>query len=261
VKGTPAPYNITNGWWNYWGWDFEDGVGDSVPPFSFTNGTTGWVCFSNISAQMDTNQPCGYYWAISSSARTYAFVEVGGMGVQFGEGVSWQYDEDWDTVFVCAVPTNSPASNALVVAWPNPGMEEQWLPGCWQISGGQPTNRVSSLVDITRVGTNVVTATAHCSSNSFTLIVVKADIVQTNEYGCVCSTNTFSVTGDSSPDIAWEISPAEPGGAHFLGGNTGASGNGSQFLILAYCGGRRAVCGRMARKLRVEYPVAIYPVR
>lgn len=62
-----------------------------------------------------------------------------------------------------------------------------------------------------------------CSSNSFTLIVVKADIVQTNKYGCVCSTTTFSVTGDSSPDIAWEIWPDEPGGAHFTGGNSGTS--------------------------------------
>ncbi len=97
--------------------------------------------------------------------------------------------------------------------------------------------------DITRVGTNVITATAGSSSASATLIVGRADIAPTGLTNCLGSTNVFSLTADSSADVLWELEPADAGPVFEGGTNSGTpvsilSGpHGASVTLKAYMNG------------------------
>jgi hypothetical protein len=105
------------------------------------------------------------------------------------------------TLNVVKVTSISPSSGLLVTNNPDtylvpvclgyltvsagfcPSMDETNLPGCWQMNGGLAyTNedgsisRTKRLVDTSSVGTQTVTATAGCSSNSVKIIVYRAAI-------------------------------------------------------------------------------------
>ncbi len=98
-------------------------------------------------------------------------------------------------------------------------------------------------MDITRVGTNVITATAGSSSASATLIVGRADIAPTGLTNCLGSTNVFSLTADSSADVLWELEPADAGPVFEGGTNSGTpvsilSGpHGASVTLKAYMNG------------------------
>jgi hypothetical protein len=176
-----SPYNITNEWWNSWWWDWTNGVGDSVS-FSFTNATTGEVWFDNISAMMTTNAPgCNVSidWATNAvSCRSYAFVAVDSISPDWSTG-SPVTNDPCPTYLVQFCPSNY----VTVTASPDPGMDDQFLPAGWNMSGGIATtnadgspSRTKRLVDTGTVGSVTVTATSGCSSKSVKIIVYQAKV-------------------------------------------------------------------------------------
>jgi hypothetical protein len=103
-----------------------------------------------------------------------------------------QYTET--TRFAPSVPTNG---------FPMPGTFQFEI----HVDGASPTIACPDL-------------TAH--AGTFTVIVSKVDIVETNVFACVTNLATFSVTPDSSSPIYWTISPDNGvNGAFFPNGNSG----------------------------------------
>jgi hypothetical protein len=187
------PYNIINEWWNDYCWDWPNEIGNSVS-FSYTNAMAGCMGFDNISAMMPTN-PAGcdvlWYWANNAhSERYYAFVAVDDLSAQY----CWPVSDDGinKTYMVCVVPTNAPDTNITVVASPDPGMYDKFLPAGWQMTGGLATtnsdtndcfiSRTKQLVDITKPGTNIVTCVSGCSHKKVTIIaqLVTLGLANTN---------------------------------------------------------------------------------
>ena len=169
-----SPYNITNEWRNAWWQGVTSGIGDSMS-FNYTNATEGYLRFDNVSAQMPTTAPgCGVsvFWAPNAhNSRTYAFVAVDSISC-----------DAWNLVTNNPMPTYKvdfcPGTYVTVTASPSPGMDDKFLPGGWSMSGGLATtnsdgspSRTKRLVDCGQIGTNVITATSGCSSQSLKVIV------------------------------------------------------------------------------------------
>jgi hypothetical protein len=174
-----SPYNITNEWLYEWGSQYVTGDGDSVS-FSFTNATAGDVTFWNISAMMPTNPPaCGVSvnWAPNAVAdRTFAFVAADSISVSAGQLV-----DNVPTPRPTYLVAYCPGTFITVTAPPNPGMDDNFLPAGWSMSGGLPvtnsdgsTSRTKRHVDRGTVGSTTVTAVSGCSTQSVTIIVYQA---------------------------------------------------------------------------------------
>ena len=201
---------LTNGWRTY---GPTSGTNNSVA-FTCTNATGGTVSFNNLSVKMPTNgNVCGVT-SPGPISRSYAFVAVSTLTPD----LSWVTSavagpNAW---YVCAV-TNAAIT---VTATSAPGLPEEYLPGSWITTGGIGTNKLWRNVDISHAGTNAVSCIAGCSGKTNKIIVVKADIAETGIAASVCDIVTVHLTGDSSTNTVWTLSPTNAGGATIVS-NTG----------------------------------------
>jgi len=198
------PFNITNQW--TWTGDFNghcnvkyaytNGISVTnglTPSFTFsgTNATSGNVTFANLSAMMPTNPTICNVTTPGSISKTYAFVEVADL---YALGYTPIADYGTNKVYaVCVVPTNAPVTNITVKASPNPWMDAQWLPGDWILSGGQVTDKETSLVSITSPGSNVVTCASGVSHKTVTILVQQVGLAP-------ATTNVMVNNGDADQD-------------------------------------------------------------
>jgi len=161
-----APTHITNSWNYSTSNGSTNGLGNSVT-FELTNSMGGAVTFYNVSAQISTNppQPCGLnvYWP--NNSRTYAFVKVKDLSAGGYAPIS----DDGTNKTYLACP--QPGGVITVLAASDPGVGAQWLPNDWLLSGGRVQDKATSLVDITNLGTSIVTCTAGWSQKKVTIVV------------------------------------------------------------------------------------------
>ena len=209
------PINITNGWWtwyiddSWWVNRSTNGLGDSVSFCCNTNAELGVVWFDNVSAQMPASPSgCGVWahwgedWGDNGFVgyRYYAIVEVGDLAAQ---GYYWPVSDDGtNKVYrVCVVPANAPETNVTVIASPNPAMDPQWLPYDWILLGGRVTNKVTSLVDITKPGTTEVTCIAGVKGLSYKTVTIIAQQATLGIASTNVVVNNDDDNGDGIPDV------------------------------------------------------------
>ena len=80
-------------------------------------------------------------------------------------------DDDPDTRSFVVCKADSGA--VTVTATPNPGVAEEDLPGCWSLTGGTGTGKLSRTVDKTASGVTTITCTAGTSSKTTKVYVLE----------------------------------------------------------------------------------------
>ena len=156
----------------------------------------------------------------------FKVIRVDSLGVGGLYGLNYIHTND--TWQFCAVEPGAETTNINVSVTLVPSVGEADLPASYSLTNTGPgvggEGKLSRTVNLTVVGTNIITARGGSSSKSVTVIVSRAKIAQTGPlFFCVGTTNEFSLTADSSGDVTWEITPT-PGtnGPGFAGSsNTG----------------------------------------
>ena len=133
---------------------------------AFNPGMAGiWDLTFNVTytnAFSPCTDPITISYSTNISVVDVASLEVGGYGPVTDDGITRTY-------VVCQDPL---LTNVTVNAISNPNLAESNLPPCWTLVGGSGTSRVTRTVDVSQVGTNILS----CSSPNriFTNIIIVA---------------------------------------------------------------------------------------
>ncbi len=121
---------------------------------------------------------------------TVTVVEVASLlpdeGTEFDDGDA---DPDTKSFAVCIADTGF----VTVTATPNPSVSEENLPGCWTLTGGTGSGKLTRTVDKTTPGITTITCTAGSSSKTTKIYVVEVASLLTDE-------GTEVDDGDSDPN-------------------------------------------------------------